>query len=706
MAYPAVRFFKRYGWLLLIVLGAFALRAYRLDFFSLRGDESFTVLFVQKPLAQMWQETLTIEPNPPLLYFLLRGWIALAGESEFATRFFSLFFGVLCVPLAYRLARVVTSTSSRVAVSSALTSSRQSATPPPLPQSVTRETVPSESAQSPNPSLTGRVEQVALVAAFVMALNPYQIWHSQDVRNYTLWPALSLLTLVFFWKWYARRDNALGLTRQTAYEVYPLLWFVVAELAALYAHYYEAFLVLALNLFVLATLWRDRQKIARWLGAQIVLALLYLPYPLLLSNRVSSYGEGSGRQGVALWDIARETFSIFMLSDTLDENLRAWLWIPFALVALAGLIYLFRSDWKRGLFFLLYAGVPTLAVFALNIIRPLYLERYLNGIAPSYYLLLAFGIVELTDSRFAFDISSLTSRFSSFVLRPSSFVSHPSSSLPRPLSFVLRLSFLAAIALTAFVALANYWTNPAYAKAPDWRGLANLIHTRAQRGDIIVQNFPETSLVYYDRRNLPLVVYPETFLPDGATDRALNALNANYQRVWFIPAAPDFWDPDQFVETWLDHRDDLLNEWKVGDLPLRLYGTPSQYLNNMKQVGANFGDTLTLSGYRLDLETEPARLVLYWRAQKTPGQDLNVRIGFPNATGGYDAFEVPVRGAYPTSRWRKNELVVDQHDLPPEVLHVPELHVSVCDGKGETCLPLQVNSKPNQGNELLIPVAP
>src|SRR5436190_544305 len=94
---------KSYLLLLFIIFLAFLLRVDRLDYFSLRGDESFTVLFVQKPLAQMWAETLTVEPNPPLVYFLLRWWIDLAGASEFVTRYFSLFFGVLCIPLIYRV---------------------------------------------------------------------------------------------------------------------------------------------------------------------------------------------------------------------------------------------------------------------------------------------------------------------------------------------------------------------------------------------------------------------------------------------------------------------------------------------------------------------------------------------------------------------------------------------------------------------------
>src|SRR5581483_6356156 len=369
-----------------------------------RGDESFTVLFVQKPLAQMWEETLSVEPNPPLLYILLRGWIGSAGNGEFATRFFSAFFGVLCVPLAYRLGRLAL------------------------------------------PSIEGG-EEAALVAALLIAINPYQIWHSQDVRNYTLWPAQSLFALVFFWKWYVQprpEGVSCDLKRREPFGSW-LFAFVLAELAALYTHYYEAFLLLALNVFVFATLWRTWKKLAQWVSAQIVLALLYLPYPLILSNSVSAYGEGSGRQGVALWDIARETFTAFTLSDTFDTAWRGWLWIPLTLIVLASLILVFTRDRRRGLFFLLYAGVPTLALFLLNIFRPLYLERYLNAIAPAYYLLLAYGIVE--GARGAQD------RFAFTGVRRA----------------VIAIA-LAVCALLAWLSLANYWTNPAYAKAPDWRG--------------------------------------------------------------------------------------------------------------------------------------------------------------------------------------------------------------------------------------------
>src|SRR5512138_3869454 len=97
---------KKTTWLvILITFAAFALRVYRLDVVSLRGDEAFTVLFVQRTWEGLWKGIRLIEPNPPLYYLALRVWVAVAGASEFVTRYFSVFFGVLCVPLSYRLAR-------------------------------------------------------------------------------------------------------------------------------------------------------------------------------------------------------------------------------------------------------------------------------------------------------------------------------------------------------------------------------------------------------------------------------------------------------------------------------------------------------------------------------------------------------------------------------------------------------------------------
>ena len=181
-----------------ITLVAFALRVYRLDFVSLRGDEAFTVIFVQRTWEGLWKGISTIEPNPPLMYLALRVWVAIAGASEFATRYFSAFFGVLCVPLLYRLARemftvpVIASTFASLSANSA----KQS------PEHIGDTCTCVRCKCCFVAQTTPRNDTAALIAAALIAINPYQIWHSQDIRNYTMWPSLSLLALIFLWRWW------------------------------------------------------------------------------------------------------------------------------------------------------------------------------------------------------------------------------------------------------------------------------------------------------------------------------------------------------------------------------------------------------------------------------------------------------------------------------------------------------------------------
>lgn len=664
---------------LLLTLVAFALRIYMLDYFSLRGDESFTVLFVQKPFAEMWNEIRTVEPNPPLMYLLLRGWVGLAGAGEFATRFFSVFWGVLCVPLIYRLAMSFYPTSL------------------------------------PAPSLEGggkraRGEVMAIVAAFLIAINPYQIWHSQDVRNYTMWPALSLLALLFFWRW-----THPGKVPSGGSSLLILGAFVFAELAALYTHYYEAFILVGVNLYVLFFLVRRRAwagwkspSLMLWAGAQVILAILYLPFPLIISNRVASYGEGSGQQGVSLWEIWQRTFNVFTLGETLDESVRHYAWIPLAFALAVILIARWRSE-RRGLFFLLYIGVPTFAVFLLNLVRPLFLERYLNGIAPGYYLLFAWGISALFTSRRLMTNPQKPPESEAMIPNPTGPPDKVAVGRLGAIHLVKRGAALLALvvfALLSAFALANYLYNPAYAKSPDWRGLARAIDAESRKGDVILQNFPETSLVYYDRSGLPLVVYPQTYMPDARTTQSLEALNGKFRRVWFIPAGNEYWDPDQFVEEWLDRHDDLLVETRVASFRLELYGTPAQFLSSMQPLDANLGKLANLIGYRLDRQGPVWHVVLYWRAQATTkkGYDVLVRL---IASGTSQVFaqvqRAPVNGTYPTNQWRRNELIVDQYDLDISA-GADELSVGMYDSTASAPLPVFDGKGNPRGDAISIPL--
>ncbi|MCI0476601.1 MAG: hypothetical protein L0Y55_10170 [Anaerolineales bacterium] len=617
--------------ILAITLVAFALRVYRLDFVSLRGDEAFTVIFVQRTWEGLWKGISTIEPNPPLMYLALRAWVAIAGASEFATRYFSVFFGVLSVPVLYRLARsVIASTFAPLSVNSA----KQS--PSNLEIASSHPSTPLRSAQD-----APRNDIVALIAAALIAINPYQVWHSQDVRNYTMWPLLSLLALIFLWRWWKSEIS------DFRFQISDLIFYVLATLASLYTHYYDTFILVAENIFVLAFVLfaRHWQTLARWIGAQAVIVLLYAPWVLFGTNRITTYGEASAESGASLLDVFSRTLASFTVSDTVPGDFKAALWFPLAFALIAILLLLARRNRALAAFLFLWIAIPTFAQYAVSIGRPLFLERYLNGIAPAYYLIFAIGLAQVSSFRFQVQGSRLT-------------CSHVTDYASR---ITLALGFLFFVFSSAY-ALSNYYFNPTYSKSPDWRALMQHIKDRRAPGDFVIQNFTEMSAIYY-RGDLPVLTVPQNYWATAADEKLLRQLNADYRRIWFIPASPGWWDNDRFVEKFLARTDERVSETPIDIFRLQLYLTPHEFESKIIPLNARVGNA-TLAGYRIE-GTRNLHLVLYWRANQKIEKDFSVFAHVADANGNVIAQHdgAPAFGLHPTTAWQPGESIVDVHGI-------------------------------------------
>ena len=131
---------------LIIVIGGFALRLYRLGAQSLWYDETVSAYLASQSIPRLVAHTAG-DIHPPGYYVFLHLWLRLAGDSEFALAFFSLVFGVLLIALSFALAR----------------------------------------------RLLGQT--AALWSALLVATSPYNVWYSQEVRMYTLGAVLGLVTL-------------------------------------------------------------------------------------------------------------------------------------------------------------------------------------------------------------------------------------------------------------------------------------------------------------------------------------------------------------------------------------------------------------------------------------------------------------------------------------------------------------------------------
>ena len=87
-----------------ILLLAFGLRVVRLGAESLWYDETVSAYLAGQRLPDLVAHTAR-DIHPPGYYLLLHGWSRLAGDSDMALAYSSLFFGVLLAALAYRLGR-------------------------------------------------------------------------------------------------------------------------------------------------------------------------------------------------------------------------------------------------------------------------------------------------------------------------------------------------------------------------------------------------------------------------------------------------------------------------------------------------------------------------------------------------------------------------------------------------------------------------
>ena len=569
-------------WLVLFVLLAFALRLYRLDFQSLRGDEALSVLYSGRGLAFILDLARKRSAHPPLYYSLLNPWMLLVGRSEFSVRFLSLFFGVLALPLIYALGKTLLRAD------------------------------------------------VGLWATLIMAINPFQVWFSQDARMYTLWVALVL-------------SSSLILLRALQ-EGRRLLWiaYIVSVVSAFYAHYYTIFILLFENIFFLLHRRRYRGLLGQWFAAQATIGLLYLPWLVLGLSQTGAYRYGGPGGSPDLWTVLQSSIAALSLGLTVDSEVARVLVIFFSSLLLLGLWRAWREHRSASVLLGLFMLVPMVALFFVSPRHVPFRERYLIATAPAYYLAYASGLAIFKGTR------------------------------RRRVLVVLSLSF---IVVTNAYSLDNHFFVPRYAKSPDWRSLASHMEASVQEGEIIIQNHRDQSFLYYYEGRAPLIVLPLGTFPNfnfEATGERLERIAARYQRIWLLPDEVGACDPRGFVESWLKAHGQLVAEEEVAGFRLPVYLPSLVSLEEIDHpLSFQLGEGVSLVGYNLSPDDDPLRpggsfhLTLYWQALTPMEKDYTVFTHLVDEEGQIWAQKdnPPLGGARPTSLWYEGEIIKDEYGL-------------------------------------------
>ena len=213
------------AWLILVL--ALAVRCTRLSAKNLWLDESASWDLATGTVTRLIAKAAG-DVHPPLYYVLLKGWVALFGDSLAAMRGLSVMASMAALALFYRLA------------------------------------------------LGFMPRGVALTLLLWGALSPHSIYHAQEARMYAPVTALVLGAAVAYRAWI---DS--GFRRQGALALY-----VLCAASALYVHYFSVLFLLALSghfLFlsfdrVSAKLGNFKKRWALWVTAHIVVAVTYLPW--------------------------------------------------------------------------------------------------------------------------------------------------------------------------------------------------------------------------------------------------------------------------------------------------------------------------------------------------------------------------------------------------------------------------------------------
>ncbi len=597
--------------ILAITFLAFLLRAYRLDAQSYWIDEAWSLTFANFSPAELWHWLTTVEPHPPLYHLPTLFWLRLAGDNEYALRFFSLLFGVMAVPFTYRLGQ-------------ALGSAR-----------------------------------LGWIAALLMAVAPFQIWHSQEARMYSELTAASVMSMWGFVSWYQH-----GGRRGWAIYVVGTTWLLLT-------HYLGLFLIGIQGLFLLLTWPRYWRSYLRF-GATLSLIFLLITPWIVLSDSLRG-GFLSWVEQPTLWDSFVRSAIVYSLNKLVPVEQALPLTLVFVAAYLLGLIYATRRRWggwtggEMLAFLVSYTLIPNLVAWLYGEIRTtVYLERYLIFVQPGFLLTVAIGVLAVANG-----LPRLIGHLRKREVKSTRWGQRAAA-----------LLLLALISINGWV-LYHHYFDPLYAK-PDWRAVARTIEAFEQPGDAILLTGDggEQAFDFYYHGNLPVYasfnipIHQPVPRPEG--DEALEILTGittQHERLWYTPYGMEL---DPLLESWLAQNTHPAWQRWLGRKRLALYDTQppagrTETLNAPFPDASGQGPTLL----RLTLPDEPIPagdllpLTLTWQTDTPLPYNAQLSLRLLNQRG--DIFAQsdwpPLAAGQPTSNWPVNQPITDRRSLwiPPDV---------------------------------------
>jgi hypothetical protein len=525
---------RHYLSLFIVILSiwlGFALRLHHLDAVPLRGDEAFSAMFwAEMPISQSLSEIATIEPHPPLTYVIFHFWNVIIGgiDSPFALRMLGAFSNLIGIPAMYVLSK----------------------------------------------HLTGK-RAIGLFAAFIWAAHPFEIWHSQDFRNYALWAGLSATTL-----W-------LGLRLITnRRKVDWGLYLVFATISA-FTFYTELLTLGAFGLYILITQRKNKSFVIRLLIYQFVLvSAVLLGFIWLQSTLLSGGGYGGNVEPFFAPDYFTRFLPTLAIGDTLPTAFSS-IWI--VLVAVFGL-FIYYTPRKITVLSLILILIPLIFLGITSTRISIFHPRYVLSTVPAFILLISAGSYGLAGAL--------------------------SKRLPIDHHLIMLIIVSPWFILSA-IGLNNYFTNPALQKSPAWDELGAFLTTNVTEHDLVIQLSTDAAFGYYyngDAQDRGLPASPSQ--PSDEIIDALEIAKTEYDSLYIVSNSIPDWQNADVVETWANENMQLVRLSNASGLGIRQYKNWEVKDNLLEKSISQYEDIIELVDYHVfetPLPTGEIVLWLHWK---------------------------------------------------------------------------------------------
>jgi mannosyltransferase len=369
----------RLGAVLPILVGA-ALRLARLGAQDLWYDEAATAWFARLPLPALMQ-AVAGDVHPPAWYLVEKAAVCFLGNNAFALRLPAALFSILALALIPRLARSISPTP----------------TPPPR---------------------AGEGSRVGVIATWIMALSPFQLWYAQEARMYSLLllaVIVAVLGLAENRMWlYGLAGAAMLYTHNigAVYFAWIAAWAVFSNIPTLVGVNRSRSSSATLTTNIPTLVGVNRQSLdgvpglaniptlvgvnfGRFVVWTLAVGLLYLPWAIVALNQAGAVAGSFWVQRPTVGAIPLTLHELFW--STIPPS---WMGVFCAFLSGLAVIAAVWAGVRARRWVLLYlAFAPLLAVWTLSQITPLLMTRIMIGCAPFLALLLALALVEHQRAR-------------------------------------------------------------------------------------------------------------------------------------------------------------------------------------------------------------------------------------------------------------------------------------------------------------------